>query len=236
MTHIMRIDEFHNKKINENNEILDNNLMRYVNELKKKYYKYDPETYGFISGEYNGKTAWILEMDVEYDDGNVKLLIGDYTEDDARKCLKNKSLYRGHIKNISAWEWGDYNDWQDSYNYEWYESKYLELSNKKILDNLVDFSKIGVDYSYGSRDENDYRDDINIIPGYVYDNFVKKYSEVFYNVFNTELYYLGSSGKHVCIEPDDEIKRDYVLYPEMVACVEELQSRMINELEENFGK
>lgn len=235
MTKIMKIDEFNSQKVNENNKILDNEMKKYVEELKKKYYKYDPETYGFIRGEYNGKTAWVLEMDVEWDNGDMKLLVGDYTEDDARKCLKNKSLYRGHIKKIMAEDWTEYNRWDDSYDYNWYE-RYLELSDRRVLDDLVDFSKIGVDYSYGSMDKSDLRDDINIIPGDIYDDFVEQYSEMFKSIFDTELYFGGRSGRHVCIEPDYEYKRDFVLYPEMVACVEELQERMIKELELNYGQ
>ena len=122
MTHIMRIDEFHSQKINESKKIDYNKIKKDVEEMRKKYYKYDPEKYGFVRGEYDDETAWIISADISNDTMDI-LLGDDYTEDDARKCLKNQSLYEDAIETIYCGEWEDYNsfdDWCD-YDYKFYE-------------------------------------------------------------------------------------------------------------------
>lgn len=233
MTHIKRIDEM---KVNEQLRINgntfskypnSNELMKYAKGLVKKYFKYDPETYGFISGYYDDTTAYVLNFDVMYGNGDMKILVGNYSEDDARECLKNKSLYRGHIKNINAEDWFYYNSVWDCYNYEIYDDSYLELSNRKIFNEL----NVGVNYDYGGMKE-----DENVIPGYIFDDYVEKYSEIFRSIFDCELLFLGRGGSHTCIKPDKKRARDFVLYPEMSACVDELQDKMIAELEEIYGK
>ena len=66
--------------------------------------------------------------------------------------------------------------------------------------------------------------------------YVDKYAEIFTYTFPyKKLEFLGDRARHVCVEDDFEFT-DWLLYPQMVACVEELQNRMIADLEKQYGE
>jgi hypothetical protein len=222
----MRIDEFNSHKINEKNEIDYNDIKDVVMEMQEKYYKYSPEEYGFVRGEYDGETAWIISADIPND--TMKILVGDnYTDDDASKCLNNPSLYSDSVKEIYCGEWEEYNSFDDwcHYDYKFYNGN-IELSDRQILNEL----------SFAVSDEPRDAEEYNSIPNEIYNDYVNKYSEIFTYTFPYKhLEFLGASGKHVCVKEEDFEFTDWLLYPQMVACVEELQNRMIEDLEKEYG-
>ena len=230
MIHIKRIDEMHGRRINEENKIDYNDIKQEVEEMQKKYYKYDPEKYGFVGGNYDGGHAWIISVNIPEDE--MEILWGDeYTEEDARKCLKNPMPYKRSLETIWCGEWEDYNSLNPAMNLnDWYPYEYkvyhglLELSDKGILNELS--------FSVGYEGD---EPGVKSIPNEIYTEYCDRYIEIFKNTFPyKQLEILGTNARHVCLDSSDFELTDWLLYPQMVDCVKELQDRMIEELESNF--